>query len=565
MKTLAELNQENIERAKKDRNLAFTTYPELYDWFFPKPTVVKILIVTDGTIDFGDGDFGLSELLKALSVSPGPYVSFAVMKAHRAATADQADILNFKFDNESHFKPENYDEVWLFGIATSGSSSALSDKELRIITQFMDKGGGVFAVGDHQDLGNALCARIPRVRSMRKWYFPNKGPNGEPVAPPVGIPNLDKPYDSSERNDTLREGHDSGFQFDDQSDDIPQEIIPTWYSRPQTNLDVVIKYPHPLLCGPRGVIKVLPDHMHEGECYVDEDLTQSFTFDGYTTKEYPILQKTGKPLEPEVIAAAIVIGDHKTYNPESPPTTAKIFGVLGAYDGHKVNVGRVAVDATWHHFININIRGVANGISPIKQQGFNASEKGKAVYEDIKSYWRNLGTWLAPKHSQTSMLEKALWMTRWSYPLSEELSPRMFEQGLSTEGILYTGKVARRILENMSSKCQVRQFLIYYLAPIEIIVDPWWPKPDPGPEHIFDLIINSVLGGMILSIVKEFPERNRENKERAEKELSKVVAAGVPLGIQAAQETVRISLRQMENVSSHLEKYAKIIQETSRQ
>jgi hypothetical protein len=70
---------------------------------------------------------------------------------------------------------------------------------------------------------------------------------------------------------------------------------------------------------------------------------------------------------------------------------------------------------------------------------------------------------------------------------------------------------------------------------------------------------------MILSIVKEFPERTRENKETAEKELSKVVAAGVPLGIHAAQETVRISLRQIENVSSHLEKFAEIIQQTSRQ
>jgi len=70
---------------------------------------------------------------------------------------------------------------------------------------------------------------------------------------------------------------------------------------------------------------------------------------------------------------------------------------------------------------------------------------------------------------------------------------------------------------------------------------------------------------MILSIVKEFPESSRENKERAQKELSKVVAAGVPLGIHAAQETVRISLRQIENVSSHLEKFAEIMQQTSQQ
>ena len=68
---------------------------------------------------------------------------------------------------------------------------------------------------------------------MRKWYFPDPGLNGEPVAPPVGVPgmeeNQDQGQDSSTRHDTLRAGDDLKYQFDDQSDDIPQQIIPKMY------------------------------------------------------------------------------------------------------------------------------------------------------------------------------------------------------------------------------------------------------------------------------------------------------------------------------------------------
>jgi hypothetical protein len=308
--------------------------------------------------------------------------------------------------------------------------------------------------------------------------------------------------------------------------------------------------------------------MHEGECYVDEDLTKTFPFDGYTITEYPILPKTGKPLKPEVIAEAIVIGGHITDNqefPDSPPTRAKIFGVLGAYDGHKVNVGRVAVDATWHHFININVIGkTPHNQNDTKHQGFN-TEQGKKVYNDIKTYWRNIGVWLAPKKIQKSILATALWAIRWSYPLVEELSSRTVQEGLSREGILYLGRVARYSLNNISSEEQVIQWLIPYLTEIQDTVDPWWGNSESAPDLVFDVIVNSVLGGMILSIAKEFPERSQENKLRDERELNRVLDSGVYLGIKAAQETLRISVKQIENISSQIEKFAKVTQEDSRQ
>lgn len=563
------------------------------DYTLP-PTVIRVLIVGDKnedfTLDFGEKNMGLSEFIKALetnSVTLGLYVYFKITKVHRATVTD-SDKTNFRFNSLEMFNPKDYDEIWFFGMSRFvdplkepkkfENSLSLKDNELKIISQFMDNGGGVFATGDHQDIGNGLCARIPRVRSMRKWYFPEPGLYGEPVAPPVGIigmeENQDQGQDSSKRHDTLREGNDSGYQFDDQSDNIPQPIIPKMYKTKYWNNEgLFIKhYPHPLLSKSRGVIKVLPDHMHEGECYVDEDLTKTFAFDGYTTTEYPILPKTGKPLKPEVIAEAIVIGGHTTPPDSKEPTTAKIFGVLGAYDGHKVNVGRVAVDSTWHHFVNINVIGEwpHNDSNDIKHQGFNYSDngnsdKGQKVYQDLKTYWRNLGVWLAPKKIQKSILATALWRIRWSQPLAEELSSRTVQKGLSREGILYLGHVARYSLNKISSEEQVIQWIIPYLTEIQDTVDPWWGNSESAPDLVFDVIVNSVLGGMILSIAKEFPERSQENKLRAERELNRVLDSGVYLGIKAAQETLRISVRQIENISSQIEYFAKVTQEDSRQ
>src|SRR6185436_12595942 len=97
---------------------------------------------------------------------------------HRG-TDSNADLQNFRFDAQDL---SSYDQIWMFAVQRS-DGLLLTDNELKVIAQFMDGGGGVFATGDHEDLGVAMCGRIPRVRSMRKWHWPDPGPNGEPVAP----------------------------------------------------------------------------------------------------------------------------------------------------------------------------------------------------------------------------------------------------------------------------------------------------------------------------------------------------------------------------------------------
>jgi hypothetical protein len=208
-----------------------------------RPCRIKVLMLVDNSggslaISYNHTYFGLSEVLDTLRGSTPPWVRVDVTRAHRridqfkppandpAAALYGPHLENFHFD-QAGFDINTYDEVWFYGFAsgTGGAGdcgpvsaippNALTDTELKIIYQWMnERQGGVFAVGDHYNLGEAMCSRIPRVRNMRKWTTAQ------------GVPTNYGP----DRHDTLQPGHDiSGtaldeshrYTFDDESDDIP--------------------------------------------------------------------------------------------------------------------------------------------------------------------------------------------------------------------------------------------------------------------------------------------------------------------------------------------------------
>ncbi|MGB3798175.1 MAG: hypothetical protein WA952_00090, partial [Lewinella sp.] len=216
---------------------------------------MRVLLLANGFLDFGTGDFGLSTFVGALKHDGRSYVRFDITLAHRGGfvgdpgVAVARSIANFRFEDSDHFGDNTYDQVWLFGADRGENGQQLGNDELLILTDFMNAGGGVFATGDHGNLGKSLCGSVPRVREMRLW---------DNASGKVGMVD-------PQRNDTNQSGRDTGSQFDDQSDDIPQNIAPKIYSSwiggfwRET-------YPHPLLCSPIGRITVLPDHAHEGEC-----------------------------------------------------------------------------------------------------------------------------------------------------------------------------------------------------------------------------------------------------------------------------------------------------------
>ena len=69
---------------------------------------------------------------------------------------------------------------------------------------------------------------------------------------------------------------------------------------------------------------------------------------------------TSERVKPEVIATS-----HNSQGiVQKGVVNTRPFGAIGSYDGHRANVGRVLVDATWHHFFNVNLIGDASGHFP---------------------------------------------------------------------------------------------------------------------------------------------------------------------------------------------------------
>lgn len=532
-----------VESEKFDRVTAYVRDPFVLFPFWLRPCTVKILIVTDGGGSFNLADFGLAELLTVLAVPPGPHVRFQVTKAHRGPFAQSADITNFRFDTHDL---SQYDEIWLFAVARGVGQ--IGDAEVAAIATFMDGGGGVFATGDHENLGVDMCGRIPRVRSMRRWWWPNSGPNGEPVAPPVGGLN---------RHDTTLRGALNPTEFDDQSDDVPQVIQPRMYSAPSPWVLRHYVYPHPLLCGPNGVITYLPDHPHEGVCEVPPDLTATLTFGGSSFTEYPT-RPDGSVLAPEVVAT----GHNGPGITEKGGVNAKAFGVIGAYDGHQAQVGRVVVDSTWHHFFNINLIGDPMAGEPAQRIGFGASAAGQAKYEEIKAYFRNIAVWLARPERHRCMRWRLIWDARWHSRLVMDVRPYKELHAIPLSEFLRIGTVAKDVLGRLASQCQALEWtfgILDDLLPIELTtpIRPWPPMPDPPPD--FDVIrsvyahavVDAAIGGMVYAIAERYPDAGADitgELERLEDEDRELIERGVAVAVDKVFEAMRASSADLERL-----------------
>lgn len=535
-----------------------------------RPCRVRVLLVADDGLDFSMGGFGLRTFVQTLRTTPGFHVRFDITVAHINNVSDDAvmvgqpgivrSIKQFKFDDSSHFTPSMYDQVWLFGIATSYSrgtspggqpypSNRLGDAELRALSEFMNGGGGVFATGDHGALGVCLSGSIPRARSMRLWgdTSPNDALNEVSMAGP-------------RRNDTNRIGPSAGSQFNDQSDVVPQPISPKMYQR-WTGL-WRYSYPHPLLCGPRGVIRVLPDHPHEGQCVLPTNTNRSDTFAGYPIVEYPPgVGGSARPL-PEVIATSSVLAG--TTSGGKQPTQAHTFGAIGAYDGHRAGVGRVVTEATWHHYVNINLVGDAGApAGDPKRLGFLATAAGQAHFEEIKSYNRNIAMWLSRPALITCMRRRICWGLLWHDRVMEAV---MTNPGLNLRqvplGTLFDiGRHARDVLGIYAGRCQSRRLALDLLAPhlgreFLLPLDPWAPfperpprrpAPDPVPWFNLEPLLDSAIGGALVALREEFPDPDMREKA-SDLAIDKAILRGVKTAVEQSLRSISATNKEFNSL-----------------
>jgi hypothetical protein len=115
----------------------------------------------------------------------------------------------------------------------------------------------------------------------------------------------------------------------------------------------------------------------------------------------------------------VSFGDGFPTGPTGPKLglTPKIFGAIAAYDGQRAQVGRVVTDATWHHFVNINIDGTESGLPGLVETGGADSD----ALVRIRRYYVNLATWLMPRSTRRCLRFPLFIQELQRFPLFEEL------------------------------------------------------------------------------------------------------------------------------------------------
>jgi len=493
------------------------------------PATIKILIVVDGSIRFDTAGFGLGRVINTLTDTTHPdfpsYARFEITKATRAEQNGRTDADDYTFVFTSG-SLDNYDELWLFGI--DDEDNFISDPEAQVVADFMDAGGGVLAMGDHEDLGLGLCGKLPRVRSMRKWWF-DPVPAGELKAP-----------DGTDltRIDTVQPITPGGDpNAGSQGDEVPQPIWPQYKLRFFGGR--IVSFPHPVLCGPRGVIDIFPDHAHEGDCVVPTDLSKPLV-EGSALPEYP------GGIAPEVIAQGrTVAGRTKGIFtlPNSDP-----FGLLGAYNGHHndANVGRVLVDSTWHHWFNVNLNDFATSVDPTV----------KTHWDDIQAYFRNCAIWLAPKGKQSAMRRAGQLISFQVYPLVEFLNPAI--RRFDFETIYHLGIYATDALGRLASRCQSTVWILEPFIPInpdffsefrfEERISKMSMMDAAMSQQAYDAMTMAAYGGAVRALWMALKEKKKQDPSDLLDEMDEIMISGAKEGLKLAQKELRKASKQLEKM-----------------
>jgi hypothetical protein len=497
------------------------------------PAKVKILVVIDSSGGYDTGnDFSLGIMLRdafnvgvpAATPLPDDYPAYARFEftlAHRSTGLGATPGFdNFQF---SAATLAGFHEVWLFGI--SASAPYVNGAELTALETFMSSGGGVLAMGDHEDLGLGLCGNIPRVRTMRKWWYNAPFPPSQAQAP-----------DSTNltRNDTVQliGGVDPG-SFPGQEDGVPQPVYINYrlghhWWRPHR----WFRYPHPMLCGPRGAITVFPDHPHEGDVVLPAALDPA---------EYP------GGVAPEVIARGRnVVGRTKS---GITITVPREFGLLGAYDGHQpaANVGRIAVDSTWHHWFNVNLIGLDDPPHSVS-------------YKDILAFFRNVAVWLAPKERQQRMRLTGQFIVLFTTSMIERtLTIRDFVP----ERFYVIGIEARDALGRLAPQCQVNIWLLDLIAPLVPHIRkrlealrPEEEEPDIWEAYVLDRLAMNALGGAMTAMALEARKHDYREGDAVIAKADEIAMKGLRMGVEQAQRELQSHALRLGSAISALAKPA---------
>jgi hypothetical protein len=502
---------------------------------------IRILVVIDGRIELNKdkGTFGLGFALEALEAEFAPYVRFKidVAKHDGSLTPDALGgrtlrYPDFRF-NDSDFDIDEYHQLWFFADQPSGQDGddgfttdddiaafALSEKEVRIVAEWMERGGGVFATGDHSILGASLCSRLPRVRTMRKWTHAQ------------GVPSKS----SADRHQTLQHGISEA----EEADTLLQPVELVMRQIPGSGPFGQSTVPHPIFTtATLGDIDRFPDHMHEGEVIADSEVQLDLppTFPDLLP-EYPGTIHGVRP-NPHVAAFGRTTNGRPVElqpallppytDPGHLPLVYKRFGLVGTYDGNPVHIGRVVVDSTWHHWFSFNLTGIA--------------VQAPTAFQKVQTYYRNVGLWLATPLQRLLMTVMAVWGNL------IEAAPEEFSPNDSP------WQIGQRLLARLrvsTSEAMIDEWLAAILDPAFAAVirsRPGKPPSDPSWHALPPEVVRRALLGGIGSVLARLSRDYHNRRARGESPtpdadtVNACAAEGISRGHELIRQTIREAAR----------------------
>lgn len=227
----------------------------------------------------------------------------------------------------------DFNELWLFAVDLG---EGLSVNDCRGITRFRQNGGGIMATRDHQDLGLSLCT-LGGVGSAH--FFHTKQMEPDP----------------------------SRHVRDDQ--DNRELSWPNYHSGANGNYQRVtaVDPVHELMRSkenPSGLIEWFPAHPHEGAVGV-----------------------------PEGDNSARIVAKSKSQ------VTNRSFNLAVAFersaDEHGNELGRAVAESSFHHFVDYNWDISMGCPSFLIEPPGDEIQREPQRLEDVKTYVRNVATWLA--------------------------------------------------------------------------------------------------------------------------------------------------------------------------
>ncbi|MGA9997943.1 MAG: hypothetical protein WBP93_21190 [Pyrinomonadaceae bacterium] len=238
----------------------------------------------------------------------------------------------------SSLDSSDFDELWLFAV---DAGNGLTTADCQGITRFRQRGGGILATRDHQDLGSSLCT-LGGIGAAHFFHTQNPEPDeSRHTADDTQTQNISWP--------NYHSGSNGDYQTITPAEPV-HELL-----RNSSNAS--------------GRIEKFPAHPHEGAVGV-----------------------------PEGEQHARVIATGKSKATGRPFNLAVAFE--SAQDSHGNTLGRAVAESSFHHFVDYNWDTNAGCPTFLEEPPGDEIKRDSRSLDDIKAYVRNLAVWLAPAEAR---------------------------------------------------------------------------------------------------------------------------------------------------------------------